>query len=596
MKKRDGDNNSLWSYAEGRKWRPLHNSVAFDGFKEQTSHFTSVIYDNGIIRASGLSKSGYDEDIVKLNEKIVDKDNKVNFYFWHDEKNIFYLMTEVSENKYSIWHYTDERKWEPLHNAKAFDGFPEAKETLSNIVLDKKSRTLTIGKAITAPKGESLLTNKEPIQFVESDRNDGRIKDKVTLEFANNTLDNSMSDRLLELITIKNLPQGLSAEYTFKSLTSIEIRLAGRATSHDAGTINLTIEISPTLWKNVQTKQIFSAKIIFSANTGDISDIREEPYYRFSWHQNATDMTHRGKKVLNDSHINMEKAWGLTRGKGVKVAVIDTNFDLAHYDLQNIETSYDASTGSSDVNPKGSGESHGTSVLGVMIAGVNALGTVGIAPESKGIAIGFPKNTKISTLVAAFTFAKDNGAKVVNCSWGSGSASVVNLLKPIIKELYDAGIVIVFATGNESKELRPGGDESTLPTVIGVGGSNEFNERASYANFGAGMDVVAPAGELGIPTPDVLGNRGYSKSNGERLNSDYTFARGTSFASPIVAGVVALMFSVNPDLTPSQVRQILIDTTDKIFGNYNSDGYDLYTGFGKINAYKAVLKAKNSKK
>ena len=93
-------------------------------------------------------------------------------------------------------------------------------------------------------------------------------------------------------------------------------------------------------------------------------------------------------------------------------------------------------------------------------------------------------------------------------------------------------------------------------------------------------------GVLGI---DDMGAKGSDNQNG-LVNNNYAFTFGTSFAAPIVAGVVTLMYSVNPNITPKQVRDILIDTAEKVGGDdlYEDEGFDTYRAYGKIHADRAV--------
>ncbi len=140
-------------------------------------------------------------------------------------------------------------------------------------------------------------------------------------------------------------------------------------------------------------------------------------------------------------------------------------------------------------------------------------------------------------------------------------------------------------------------DESTVEWVIGVGASGENNDVTDYSNYGKKIDILAPGGNtfisVGILGLDDSGTQGSTYNYG-LVSNNYAFMEGTSFATPVLAGVVALMYSVNPTITPKQVRDILINTADKIGGtkaNYYN-GFDEKRAYGKVNAHRAVLAAR----
>jgi subtilisin family serine protease len=188
---------------------------------------------------------------------------------------------------------------------------------------------------------------------------------------------------------------------------------------------------------------------------------------------------------------------------------------------------------------------------------------------------------------------------VINNSWGTYHVS--NAVQEKINELEKQGIIIVFASGNDGKNLDNTRylDESELDSVIGVNASDETNILASYSNYGSNLDITAPGGSfsLGIATTDISGNLGINKS---ALYPNYIEAHdlssfiGTSAAAPIVTGVVALMLEQNPTLTKDDCMNIFKITNDKIGnGIYNENGFNIKYAYGKINADKAIKMAKD---
>ncbi len=127
------------------------------------------------------------------------------------------------------------------------------------------------------------------------------------------------------------------------------------------------------------------------------------------------------------------------------------------------------------------------------------------------------------------------------------------------------------------------------PDAIAVGASTDFDYRADYSQYGAELSFVAPSsgGYSGISTIDRAGSAGYNTSAG--TSGDYSSGfGGTSSASPLAAGVGALILSVNPDLTAVQVRDLMRSTADKIGGATYAGGFNSFYGYGRINANAAV--------
>ena len=324
----------------------------------------------------------------------------------------------------------------------------------------------------------------------------------------------------------------------------------------------------------------------------------QEPYYKYAWHIKSADtaLVDKGYTVNQNADINLTEAWKMTMGAGVKVAVIDDGADVEHEDLKsNIFVAYNADDNNSDVKNYSDDPSHGNSCAGLIVAPINGKGTVGVAPEAKLIAIKQNEQSDAKAIVA-FEYAKNQGAKVISCSWGSEDVS--EMLVAELKSLYDAGITVLFASGNDGNSLDLEGinDESEVEWVVGVGASTELNDVGSYSNYGSKLEFIAPGGDRvessGILSIDDMGELGSGNTN-ELVNDNYAFMDGTSFATPVSAGVVALMYAVNPNLTPAQVRHILTTTATKVGDEpYNASGFNEKRAYGKINAGKAVAEAK----
>jgi len=328
----------------------------------------------------------------------------------------------------------------------------------------------------------------------------------------------------------------------------------------------------------------------------------DEPYYKYSWHIDSivANQFDEYNAVDKEADIGVTKAWETTRGNDVKVAVIDNGFDVNHEDLkENIAVVYSVDNDNNEVGNTSQNKTlalHGNSCAGFIVAPINGKGSMGIAPSAKLIGIKLLSQEDSDT-IKAFEYAQNQGAKVISCSWGTNDVSEAIVAK--LKELYEAGITVLFASGNEGKSLDVANinDESEVEWVIGVGASGENNDVTSYSNYGKNIELLAPGGDtkkLGLLGIDDSGEQGSTNQQGF-VDNNYAFMDGTSFATPVAAGVVALMYAANPDITPSQVRSILISTATKIStqnANY-IDGFDEKRAYGKINAHLAVSEVQN---
>lgn len=346
--------------------------------------------------------------------------------------------------------------------------------------------------------------------------------------------------------------------------------------------------------------------------------IPHDPGFSKQWHLLNTG---QGGGVPGGD-CNATEAWDYTWGNpDITVAVIDDGFDLKHPDFSQpgkIVAPYDASHHDTDPRPEGFEDNHGTSCAGVAIASRGGGISLGVAPDCSFMPIRHAGRLGDYDEALAFYYAYKNNADVISCSWGPPDAYVNSFwaLPMLTQYVIDIcvrngrqgkGIPIFFAAGNGNEPIELDGYAS-YDNVIAVAACTNENEKASYSDYGKHVWVTAPSsgGTQGIFTVDRIGIEGYS------WYSDYTddFG-GTSSATPLAAGIAALMLSVNPELTISQVRNILKETAVKInkenprnyqdtWGNnysdtYNEDGHSLVYGWGRIDAGAAVAEAINLK-
>lgn len=304
-----------------------------------------------------------------------------------------------------------------------------------------------------------------------------------------------------------------------------------------------------------------------------------DPLYSSQWHLRNT-----GTLGVD---INFENARTISQGsENVIVAVVDQGVQLDHPDLNIHTVSYDSETGTKPSKMYGD---HGTRCSGFIAAKTNNnLGVASIVPVCKVMSV---SNSLYATPDSrqkrgdAINFAYKNGAAVITNSWGSAvQYQIIDdaISDALTKGRSGKGSVVVFASGNDydSSVAYPANCNSDILAVGAIGSSGS---RASFSNYGSALDVVAP---------------GQSVSSTD-IDSDYIHGiSGTSFACPIVAGVAALVISVNPELTQKQVAEI-IESTARKCGDYSyatQSGYPNGTwnnqmGYGLVDAYAAALKA-----
>ncbi len=293
-----------------------------------------------------------------------------------------------------------------------------------------------------------------------------------------------------------------------------------------------------------------------------------DPYYQsYQWHHAKTESP---------------AAWDYTTGDpSILVAVCDSGFEVGHPDLAgNLQLpGYNAVDDSSDVGPYLSGVlyPHGTRVAGVLGAvGNNGLGVSGTEWSTRILPIKIAYGLVDGSSRAYYTdmrkgveYAADRGAKVVNLSFGGCHRTELNLAGEYLRA---RGGLLFMSAGNNDHNWGTGSD---FPSFVTVGATDQNDARANFppqgkaSNWGDLVDVVAPG--LDICTLDT--------NNAVRIGS-----WGTSYASPIVAGIAALLWSYDPSLTPLDVESIIFTSCVDI----GAPGNDSVFGHGRVDAGKAL--------
>jgi thermitase len=335
--------------------------------------------------------------------------------------------------------------------------------------------------------------------------------------------------------------------------------------------------------------------------------------------------------------IKAKAAWQISKGAGVKVAMIDSGIDYNHpslwkniwVDNQNVkDNNYDGfvSLDDADINANGKidsdyyeneiqtsfngnifgdyyesssvespedGFGHGSHVAGIIAAkNSDSEDFNGVASEAKLIAIKIFDNqgrfTSVTELLRGIRSSIIDGARVINASIGG---SYYSKLEEDTYKLADSlGVVVVAAAGNSNSnnDYQPVYPAS-YETVLSVAASDKTDSIASFSNYGESVDISAPGSQI----PSTMNNQSYLA---ERLPLNFVkniseehgiwLLSGTSMATPHVAGLTALILSKNPELNPSQVREIIKNSTDQISG-------DKQTLYGRVNALNALNLAAN---
>ena len=280
--------------------------------------------------------------------------------------------------------------------------------------------------------------------------------------------------------------------------------------------------------------------------------IPNDTYYSFAWHL---------------PKIQAPRAWDISTGSSsVTVAILDTGVESTHPDLAAKIVSgwnfYDNNSNTSDVL------GHGTQVAGGAAAiSNNGTGVSSLAWGCRIMPIRVSDTTGSafdSTIAQALSWAADQGVRVANASYAVSQSSAI---ASAAQYFQSKGGVVTIAAGNQGTFVTAADN----PYVLTISATDSSDLVCTWSNTGNNIDLAAPGS--GIPSTGSGGS--------------YVTAGGTSLSAPIVAGVAALVISVNPSLTGAQVQDILKRSADDL----GAPGWDPSYGWGRVNAYKAVLAA-----
>ena len=321
--------------------------------------------------------------------------------------------------------------------------------------------------------------------------------------------------------------------------------------------------------------------------------VSDNPDYSVQWHYPL---------------IEVPAAWSVSTGAGVTVAVIDTGIASTHADLaDNIVAGYDfvsitsiAGDGDGiDSNPEDMGGSfHGSHVAGTVAAVNNTVGGVGVAYDAKIMplrVLGIDGSGSDADIAEAILFAAGlpnssntlpaQNASIINLSLGGPAFS--SSLQSAVNAAVSNGVIVIAAAGNENSSIAS--YPAAFSNVISVSAVGQTKELAPYSNFGNTISVAAPGGNM---QQDANGDGNVDGVFSTVSASSYAWFQGTSMAAPHVAGMAALMKSVDPSLNASTFKSKL--ELGQLTDDLGTVGRDDSYGYGLINVSKAMTAAGTS--
>jgi subtilisin family serine protease len=285
------------------------------------------------------------------------------------------------------------------------------------------------------------------------------------------------------------------------------------------------------------------------------SDIPNDPSFAAQWHLNK---------------IDAPNAWLTSTGAaGAPIAIIDSGVDGTHPDLASkLLPGWSFLLNSADTSDV---LGHGTKTAGAAAAiANNALGIAGIAwanPILPVVVLDSSNYASYSNIAKAITYAADRGARILSISINGNTSS--STLQSAVDYAWNKGALVIACAGNQATTAMQ--YPAACNRVIAVGATDSNDALASFSNRGTWVDLVAP----GVSIMTTVKGGGYGA------------ASGTSFSTPITAGVGALILALQPSMSVSALDQQLRQAVDDL----GTAGFDAMYGAGLINAFKAVTNA-----
>ncbi|REJ81306.1 MAG: T9SS C-terminal target domain-containing protein [Bacteroidetes bacterium] len=358
---------------------------------------------------------------------------------------------------------------------------------------------------------------------------------------------------------------------------------------------------------NRQGKKTTDLSLVYQLNFSPDTDIHKaimlmkytglfvyvEPLYKHQMSFIPNDPSVSTQTFL--TRINAYNAWDITQGDtNVVIGIVDSGTDWDHPDLQGnikynwadpidgVDNDADGFTDNfrgwdvshNDNNPMVVSSTHGSHVSGCAAAVTNN----GVGVASPGFNCKFlPVKSSLDASTSSIDdgydgviYAADHGAHIINCSWGRGGTPSQFEQDIIDHVTNDLDVLVIAAAGNDGQEIEH--YPSSYKNVISVASTSSSDSKSSFSNYGFGIDVCAPGGNI------------YSTT----FNNTYGNSSGTSMSAPIAAGGAGLIKSMFPGFNALQIGQQLRVTCDNIYGVSGNAAFNNKLGKGRINLFKAV--------
>jgi subtilisin len=265
--------------------------------------------------------------------------------------------------------------------------------------------------------------------------------------------------------------------------------------------------------------------------------------------------------------VKAPPAWGCSRGRGMKVAILDTGIDWNHPDLKpNFKGGVSFVPGETPMD----GHSHGTHCAGTVGAAMNGSGVVGVAPEVGLYAVKVLANNgsgNWSWLISGLSWCVQNKIHIASMSLGGGGAPAA--LETMCNAAFNAGVLLVAAAGNSGPGMNTVLQPAKYKNVIAISAIDSANVIASFSSRGPEVELSAP----GVQVLSTIPGGGFGQKS------------GTSMACPHVAGGAAVIWGAHRFATNVQIWNLLASTAD----NLGPPGWDPLYGYGRLDVDQGAL-------